>query len=63
MDENEGTTKYTCFPLKESVFSKMVVGNKVHDLRSLGIKIFDTRGQIWMNNREGTEISMLLQVF
>lgn len=62
MNENEGTTRYTCFALKESILSKMVVGNKVHDLRSIGINVFDTRGQIWMNPREKAEISMLIQV-
>ena len=62
MDENEGTTQYTRFVLKESIHSRMTIGDKVHDLRSLGVNVFDTRGQIWMNPREGAEINILLQV-
>ena len=62
MDQNEGTTRYTKFVLKESIHSRMTVGGKVHDLRSLGVNVFDTRGQIWMSPREGAEINMLIQV-
>ena len=60
--ENEGTTKFSCFKLREGVKSSMTIAGKQYVQGTLGISLFDTRGQITMNKREEAEYSALLQV-
>ena len=40
----------------------MKKNNKVHILKSLGINLYDTRGQIKLNKREDIEMQILLEV-
>ena len=61
-EENEGTTKYSRFVLKESMTSKMTVGTKLFEIRNMGVNIYDTRGQIWLNEKEEAELDALVQV-
>lgn len=60
--ENEGTTKFSCFKLKEGVKSTMKINGKTLVQGTLGISLFDTRGQIMMNQQEETQIDYLMQV-
>lgn len=62
LDENEGTTKFTQFELKKGIKSKMEINGKEHILRSLGVIIYDTRGQIRLNKKEKSEIDILIEV-
>ena len=61
-EENEGTTKYSRFVLKEPMKSRMVVGTKLFEVRNMGVNIYDTRGQIWLNEKEEAEVDALVQV-
>ena len=61
-EENEGTTKYSQFVLKEAMISKMTVGTKLFQIRNMGVNIYDTRGQIWLNSKEEAEMNALVQV-
>lgn len=60
--ENEGTTKFSCFKLREGVKSSMMIAGKQYIQGTLGISLYDTRGQITMNKREEAEYSALLEV-
>ena len=60
--ENEGTTKFSCFKLKEGVKSTMKINGKTLVQGTLGISLFDTRGQIMMNQKEETQMDYLMQV-
>lgn len=60
--ENEGTTKFSCFRLREGVKSSMTIAGKQYVQGTLGINLFDTRGQITMNRREESEMKALMQV-
>ena len=62
LDENEGTTKFSQFELKKGIKSKMEINGKEHILRSLGVVIYDTRGQIRLNKKEKSEIDVLIEV-
>jgi len=60
--ENEGTTKYSCFKLKEGFQSYMQVGLRVYKQGSLGVHLYDTRGQIRLSKNEEAEIDVMLEV-
>ena len=60
--ENEGTTKFSCFHLKEPLLSRLEVSGKEYVTGNMGIFIYDTRGQIRMNLNEGAEIDAMLAV-
>ena len=60
--ENEGTTKYSCFKLKEGFQSLMQVGLHTYKHGVLGVHLFDTRGQIRLNKNEEAEIDIMLEV-
>lgn len=60
--ENEGTTQFSCFKLREGVKSSMTIAGKQYVQGTLGLNLFDTRGQITMNTREESEINALIQV-
>lgn len=60
--ENEGTTHFSCFRLQEGVKSAMTLAGKQYVQGTLGLNLFDTRGQITMNTREESEMRALLQV-
>lgn len=60
--ENEGTTKFSCFRLREGVKSSMTIAGKQYVQGTLGLNLFDTRGHITMNSREESEMKALIQV-
>ena len=60
--ENEGTTKFSQFHLKKGVKSSMTINGKSYAQGTLGISLFDTRGQIKMSKKEETEINYLIEV-
>lgn len=59
---NEGTTKFSIFTLVEYVRNVIKVGERVEERKTAGIRLFDTRGQIYLDNREEAHIDLMLKV-
>lgn len=59
---NEGTTKYSIFTLLEHEKTVMKVGDRQEERKSAGIRLFDTRGQIYLDNNEEAHIDLMLKV-
>ena len=62
LSHNEGTKKFTTFPLKDG--SRSVIKTETKELvtETSGINIMDTRGQILMDDREIKQIDLLIDV-
>lgn len=61
LSQNEGTEKFTCLPLKPSQMSTVQSGRQEYRYKTLGVNLFDTRGQILMNEKEKKQLSMVIE--
>lgn len=59
---NEGTTKFSIFTLIEHEHLVLRVGDRTEERRTAGIRLFDTRGQIYLDTREEAHIDLMLKV-
>ena len=59
---NEGTTKYSVFTLKEYISHVMVVQGKKAVRKNAGIRLMDTRGQIYLDDKEEAHIDLMMSV-
>ena len=59
---NEGTTKFSIFTLID--FEKIVlkIGKRQEERKTAGIRMFDTRGQIYLDKKEEAHIDLMLKV-
>lgn len=60
VDHNEGTTLYTAVNLKPESAKRFNYLSNKEELGSSGVKIHDTRGQIWMDGREISQVGLLI---
>lgn len=59
---NEGTTKFSIFTLVDFVRNVIKVGDRTEERKTAGIRLFDTRGQIYLDNKEEAHIDLMLKV-
>ena len=59
---NEGTTKYSIFTLVDFDRIVLKIGDREDERKTAGIRLFDTRGQIYLDNKEEAHIDLMLQV-
>ena len=62
LDRNEGTTKYTKIVLKPSKKSLIDAGSRKIVIENSEIVLYDTRGQILMDEREVEQLNLMLNV-
>lgn len=62
LESNEGTTKFSVCTIRESIDSKLVVSGQVFRKRLLGVKFFDTRGQIMFTKKENAQLNLMMEV-
>ena len=59
---NEGTTRFSWFQLREFQKNVMEVGKRKIVRKNAGIRLFDTRGQIFLDQKENAHIDLMLTV-
>ena len=59
---NEGTTKYSIFTLIDFERNVLKIGDRQEERKTAGIRLFDTRGQIYLDNNEEAHIDLMLKV-
>ena len=61
-ESNEGTTKYSIFTLKDFECNVMKVGGRELIRKVAGLRLFDTRGQIYLDQNEKAYFDIMLTV-
>jgi hypothetical protein len=59
---NEGTTKYSIFTLKEYISHVMMIQGRKAVRKNAGIRLMDTRGQIYLDQREFAHMDLMISV-
>lgn len=59
---NEGTTKYSIFTLKEYISHVMMIQGRKAVRKNAGIRLMDTRGQIYLDQKEFAHMDLMISV-
>lgn len=61
LSENEGTTVFTHIELKTGEKSVMRSGSKTYEYSNSGVVVFDTRGQILLDEIEKSHLELMME--